>query len=108
MPQRRNSGCATAGLLHFVTPSALCVCPLPQLDDVMGQAQSVSSNLQQQRAVFDSIGSKMTNLGARFPVVNSLLNAIRRKKSKVRALMPWAESVAVPHPRMLAFVYSPI
>ena len=54
-----------------------------QLDDVIGQAQGVSSNLQQQRQLFDSIGGKMSNLGARFPVVNSLLNAIRRKKSKV-------------------------
>lgn len=53
------------------------------MDDVIGQAQGVSANLQQQRAVFDSIGGKMSNLGARFPVVNSLLNAIRRKKSKV-------------------------
>ncbi|GAB4814536.1 hypothetical protein N2152v2_001582 [Parachlorella kessleri] len=52
------------------------------LDDVIGQAQGVSSNLQQQRHLFDSIGGKMSNLGARFPVVNSLLNAIRRKKSK--------------------------
>lgn len=51
----------------------------------MGTAQGVSANLGQQRQVFEGISGKMVTLGARFPIVNSLLNAIRRKKSKVRA-----------------------
>jgi Golgi SNAP receptor complex protein 1 len=36
----------------------------------------------EQRRLFDTIGDKMLAMGARFPVVNSMLNAIRRKKSK--------------------------
>lgn len=55
-----------------------------QLDDVMGTAQGIAGGLSNQRQIFDTIGSKMSNLGARFPVVNSVLNAIRRRKNRVR------------------------
>ena len=57
-----------------------------QLDDVLGQAQSVSHGLGDQRKVFESSGLKLQNLTARFPVVNGLLNSIKRKKNRVRAL----------------------
>ncbi|GAX82393.1 hypothetical protein CEUSTIGMA_g9821.t1 [Chlamydomonas eustigma] len=52
------------------------------VDEILKQASSVSQNLVDQRRLFDSIGDKVLSLGARFPVVNGLLNAIRRKKSK--------------------------
>ncbi|KAF5837898.1 Qb-SNARE, Gos1/GS28-family [Dunaliella salina] len=52
------------------------------VDEVLLQAQSVSTSLVDQRRVFDSIGDKVLQIGARFPVVNGLLNVIRRKKSK--------------------------
>lgn len=52
------------------------------LDDVLGQADAVRGNLLEQRRVVDGIGDKLYSLGAKFPVVNGLLNAIRRKKSK--------------------------
>ncbi|KAL4429846.1 hypothetical protein ABPG77_010963 [Micractinium sp. CCAP 211/92] len=52
------------------------------LDEVMGTAQAVSSGLGQQRAVFEGIGGKMSSLGAKFPVVNTLLNAVRRRKNR--------------------------
>lgn len=42
----------------------------------------MAGSLSSQRAIFDGIGGKITAVGARFPVVNSLLNAIRRKKSR--------------------------
>lgn len=51
-------------------------------NDVIGQAQAVAASLAAQRAVFDGIGGRVRELGARFPVVNSLLNAVRRKKSR--------------------------
>lgn len=53
------------------------------LDDVMGTAQGIASSLTQQRSIFDNIGGKVSNLGAKYPVVNSLLNAIRRRKNRV-------------------------
>lgn len=56
------------------TPPAPNPCP----------TQAVSSGLGQQRAVFEGIGSKMSSLGAKFPVVNTLLNAVRRRKNRVR------------------------
>eukprot|EP00798_Chlamydomonas_sp_ICE-L_P028081 gene28081-31189_t len=53
-----------------------------QVDEVLSQATSVSTNLVDQRRDFDNIRERIVNVGARFPVVNGLLNAIRRKKSK--------------------------
>lgn len=41
--------------------------------------------MSEQRTMFDNIGGKLVTIGSRFPVVNGLLNAIRRKKNKVRA-----------------------
>lgn len=57
------------------------------LDDVIGQAQNVASSLANQRRVFDGINSKLNVLGARFPVVNSLLTSIRRRKAKDTIVM---------------------
>lgn len=48
--------------------------------------QSVSGSLGQQRALFEGVGGKLGALGAKFPVVNTLLNAVRRRKNRVRAL----------------------
>ena len=43
--------------------------------------QSLAS-LAGQRSMFMDMSTKLGNLGAKFPVVNSLVSAIRRKKSK--------------------------
>ena len=37
----------------------------------------------EQRRVFDNIGSKLISVSSKFPVVNGVMNAIRRKKNKV-------------------------
>eukprot|EP00955_Chlamydomonas_euryale_P048318 353934-Chlamydomonas_euryale.AAC.2 len=52
------------------------------IDAVISQAQAVTSSLSDQRHTLTSVGEKVVSIGARFPVVNSVLNAIRRKKSK--------------------------
>ena len=52
----------------------------------MGQAQAVATSLADQRQTFDNIGSKLMTIGNKFPIVNGLLNAIRRKKNRVRAM----------------------
>jgi len=52
------------------------------LDDVIGQAQAVSSSLGEQRGLFDNIGTKLAGVSGKFPVVNGVLNSIRRKKNK--------------------------
>jgi hypothetical protein len=48
--------------------------------------QAVSGSLGQQRTVFEGVGGKLQSLGSKFPVVNSLMNAIRRRKNRVGAL----------------------
>jgi Golgi SNAP receptor complex protein 1 len=53
-----------------------------QLDDVLGQAQAAVSSLAAQRSLFADISTKLGTVGAKFPVVNSLVTSIRRKKSK--------------------------
>jgi Golgi SNAP receptor complex protein 1 len=57
-----------------------------QMDDAMGQAQAVASSLADQRQMFDNIGSKLMTIGNKFPIVNGLLNAIRRKKNRVQSM----------------------
>ena len=58
--------------------------PLVQLDDVMGTANAVAGNVKEQSNLFENIGDKVVTLGSKFPAVNAVLNAVRRKKSKVR------------------------
>ncbi len=52
--------------------------PKSQVDEVLALAASVSSNLMEQRRMFDNVTDTILSVGARFPVVN----AVRRKKSK--------------------------
>jgi Golgi SNAP receptor complex protein 1 len=65
------------------------------MDGVLGHAQGVASNLTQQRQLFDAIDSKLTAVGARFPVVNSLLNAIRRRKNKDTLVLAGVSAVCL-------------
>jgi Golgi SNAP receptor complex protein 1 len=60
---------------------------------MIAQAVSVSSSLADQRRVFESVTDKLGTIGERFPVVNGLLNAIRRKKSKVGRARGWWKGV---------------
>eukprot|EP00270_Netrium_digitus_P005483 TRINITY_DN17284_c0_g1_i1.p1 TRINITY_DN17284_c0_g1~~TRINITY_DN17284_c0_g1_i1.p1 ORF type:complete len:245 (+),score=60.61 TRINITY_DN17284_c0_g1_i1:50-784(+) len=55
---------------------------LSQADEVIAQAHATSSSLNLQRTIFSDIFSKVTTLGTKFPLLNSLLTNIRRKKSK--------------------------
>lgn len=52
------------------------------VDEILANAQSVSGSLLDQRRMFDNITDKLAAVGERFPVVQGLLTAIRRKKSK--------------------------
>jgi Golgi SNAP receptor complex protein 1 len=49
---------------------------------MLAQAQSVSRSLLEQRRLFGGVQDKLLAMGERFPAINGLLNAIRRKKSK--------------------------
>lgn len=57
------------------------------VEDVVSQAHGVAASLTQQRNLFDSIDNRLAALGQRFPVVNSLLNAIRRRKNRDNVLL---------------------
>eukprot|EP01026_Neomeris_dumetosa_P002398 TRINITY_DN1064_c0_g1_i1.p1 TRINITY_DN1064_c0_g1~~TRINITY_DN1064_c0_g1_i1.p1 ORF type:complete len:274 (+),score=30.11 TRINITY_DN1064_c0_g1_i1:95-823(+) len=52
------------------------------IDSVIGQAGEVSSSLTQQKQLFDRIGDKLGGLSRRFPIVNGLMNQIRRKRAR--------------------------
>lgn len=53
-----------------------------QLEDVISSAQATVGALGAQRALFTDISGKIAATSAKFPAVNNLLAAIRRKKSK--------------------------
>ena len=64
--------------------------PSKTLTRLLCGVQAVNS-LAAQRTLFTDITAKLGTVGAKFPVVNSLVTAIRRKKSKVRRrAAPWA------------------
>lgn len=65
------------------------------IEDVVSHAQGIASGLTQQRQLFDSIDSKVASIGARFPVVNSLLNAIRRRKNRDNLVLAGVVAVCV-------------
>uniref|UniRef100_A0A7S0VMV1 Golgi SNAP receptor complex member 1 n=1 Tax=Polytomella parva TaxID=51329 RepID=A0A7S0VMV1_9CHLO len=52
------------------------------VDALLAQSAAVSSSLGEQRRTFEAASEKLFSLGARLPVVNGVINAIRRKKSK--------------------------
>ncbi|CAD7700921.1 unnamed protein product [Ostreobium quekettii] len=52
------------------------------IDEVIGSAHAVEAELKDQRRVFEGIGDRLYALGSRFPVVNGLLRAIARRKSR--------------------------
>ena len=54
-----------------------------QLDDVMGTATAVAGRVGEQSRNFENIGNKVLAVGAKFPAINGIINAVRRKKSKV-------------------------
>lgn len=61
-------------------------CGQMQLDDVMGSATAVAGRVGEQSRIFENIGNKVLAVGAKFPAINGIINAVRRKKSKVRLL----------------------
>ena len=65
------------------------------VDQVIGQAQGVASSLTGQRQLFDTIDSKVASIGAKFPVVNSLLNAIRRRKNRDNLILAGVMAVCM-------------
>eukprot|EP00238_Polyblepharides_amylifera_P013634 CAMPEP_0196592540 /NCGR_PEP_ID=MMETSP1081-20130531/73044_1 /TAXON_ID=36882 /ORGANISM="Pyramimonas amylifera, Strain CCMP720" /LENGTH=253 /DNA_ID=CAMNT_0041916267 /DNA_START=639 /DNA_END=1400 /DNA_ORIENTATION=- len=52
------------------------------IDNVIGQAQASLTNLTGQRDLFEGMGSKLNQLGTKFPAIGNLMTAIRRKRSK--------------------------
>lgn len=52
------------------------------IDNVVQQAYNVASGLGRQRDIFVGVDGRLGQLGSKFPVMNSMLNAIRRKKNR--------------------------
>ena len=53
-----------------------------KVDDVISQAQATAAALVSQRGIFANVANNLSTIGSRFPVVNNMLTAIKRKKSK--------------------------
>lgn len=53
-----------------------------KVDDVIGQAQATAAALVNQRAIFANVANNLSAIGNRFPVINNMLAAIKRKKNK--------------------------
>lgn len=66
---------------------------LNDIDNVVAQAYGVASSLGQQRQMFDGIDARLAMIGAKFPVMNSVLNAIRRKKNRDNVILTGVGSV---------------
>ena len=61
-----------------------------QLDEVMGTATAVAGRVGEQSRIFENIGNKVLAVGAKFPAINGIINAVRRKKSKVSLQAAWS------------------
>lgn len=64
-----------------------------EIDNVVAQAYGVASSLGQQRQMFDGIDARLAMIGAKFPVMNSVMNAIRRKKNRDNLILTGVGSV---------------
>ena len=53
-----------------------------KVDDVIGQAQATAAALVSQRGIFANVANNLSTIGSRFPVINNMMTAIKRKKSK--------------------------
>lgn len=49
----------------------------------MGTATAVAGRVGEQSRIFENVGNKVLAVGAKFPAINGVINAVRRKKSKV-------------------------
>ncbi|CAK9865153.1 unnamed protein product [Sphagnum jensenii] len=58
-----------------------------QVDEVISQAQATKGALAAQHSAFMEIQGKLKQLGDRFPVIRSLLGAIKRKRSKDTSIL---------------------
>lgn len=77
--QVQGSGGATAALFReraYLQTSGAA------LDDVLGQAHASAQQLAAQRGLMGDMASKLGTLGVRFPVLNSAIAEIKRKRSR--------------------------
>nr|AFK36577.1 unknown [Medicago truncatula] len=72
-----------------------------QMDTVISQAQATLGALVFQRSTFGGINSKLSNVSSRLPTVNTILSAIKRKKSMDTIILALVGSVCV----FLIFIY---
>ncbi|XP_057454104.1 Golgi SNAP receptor complex member 1-1 [Lotus japonicus] len=71
------------------------------VDTVISQAQATLGALVFQRSTFGGINSKISNVSGRLPTVNSILGAIKRKKSMDTIILSLVASVCI----FLIFIY---
>jgi len=72
-----------------------------QMDGVISQAQATLGTLVFQRSTFGGINSKLSNVASRLPTVNTILAAIKRKKSMDTIILSLVAAVCT----FLIFIY---
>lgn len=65
------------------------------IDGVIGQAQSIAGGLMDQRGLLGGVGKKIAHTGQRIPLINSVIQAIRRKKSKDTLILSAVAAVCI-------------
>ncbi|CAG9465388.1 unnamed protein product [Pedinophyceae sp. YPF-701] len=89
---------ATAALLR---ERGMISSSMAAVDGVIGQAAAVAGSLSSQGSLLEGMGRKVVQVGHKLPVVNGILNAIRRKKSKDALILSAVAAVCI----VLIFIY---
>jgi len=71
------------------------------MDGVISQAQATLGTLMFQRSTFGGINSKLSNVTSRLPTVNTILSAIKKKKSMDTIILSLVAAVCT----FLIFIY---
>ena len=65
------------------------------MDGVIGQANAIAGSLTQQGSLLDNVGRRVGQVGHKMPLVNGILNAIRRKKSKDALILSFVTAICL-------------
>jgi len=65
------------------------------MDGVIGQANAIAGSLTQQGSLLDNVGRRVGQVGHKMPLVNGILSAIRRKKSKDALILSFVTAICL-------------
>mmetsp|Transcript_13739 Transcript_13739/g.26356 ORF Transcript_13739/g.26356 Transcript_13739/m.26356 type:complete len:259 (+) Transcript_13739:406-1182(+) len=96
-----SSGSTAGSTAHLLRERNSINSSVSHIDQIIHQAQATMNTLSGQQSLFTGMSSKIHKLGTRFPLVNTLLGTIKRKRSKDTLIM----SAVIAMCSMFMFVY---